>query len=263
MKRNLSATRINRILDWLAAHGEVSAAELAEHFHVTGMTIRRDLELLASQGRIIRTHGGALLAAPTMVAFEFQSRQQSRLPAKQAIARAAARLVEPGMTVVLDTGTTTLELARLLGGVPRLTVLTSSLAIASALLAHKGLELILLGGSVNKESPDLSGPLTLGNLAAFRAHLAFVGADAADERGFYTSGLQIAQVTRAMCENAERAILLADSSKFGAHATVRIAGWDLLDGLIVDADLPAQARGWARRRVKSCALVPVEKEEPR
>ena len=261
MKKNLSATRLKKILALLAGREEVSAAELAAHFQVAGMTIRRDLEQLAEQGRIIRTHGGALLAAPSMVAFEFQSRQQSRMAEKRAIARAAAQLVEPGMTVILDTGTTTLELARALGNVPRLKVLTSSLAIASVLLAHKELELILLGGTVNKGSPDLSGPLTLENLAAFRAQVAFVGADGTDEKGLYTSGQQIAQVTRAMIANADRAVLLADSGKYGTRAFVRIVGWEAIGQVIVDDGLSAKNRKWLDKSVKKLTRVSATGEE--
>ena len=261
MKKNLSTTRLKKILALLAGREEVSAAEMAAYFQVAGMTIRRDLEQLAAQGRIIRTHGGAILAAPSMVAFAFQDRQQSRMAEKRAIARAAACLVEPGMTVILDTGTTTLELARVLGDIPHLKVLTSSLAIASALLSHKDQELVLLGGTVNKNSPDLSGPLTLENLGAFRAQLAFVGADGADKHGLYTGGQQTAQVTRAMIASAERAVLLADSSKFGKNAFVRIAGWEAIGHVIVDDGLPSRTRTWLGQNVKALSLVSATNQE--
>jgi DeoR/GlpR family transcriptional regulator of sugar metabolism len=249
-----TSLRLRKILALLASHEEVSVTSLAARFRVTTMTIRRDLESLERDGRITRTHGGALLAAPTMAAFAFQERRQVRMAEKAAIGRAAVREVQPGMTLILDTGTTTLEVARLLGGIPRLKVLTNSLAIASALLAHGDLELVLLGGTVSARSPDLSGPLTEDNLAAFRADLAIVGADALDARGLYTSGQPIARVSRAMLANAARTLLVADSSKFGKTAFARIANWSDIDLLVTDAGLPRAVRRWVGKIVTYSAV---------
>ncbi len=246
-KKTGSTTRLQDILHLLAAQREVAVAELTRRFRVTPMTIRRDLDALAQAGKVTRTHGGALLAAPAVVAFEFDARRQTRLAEKEALARAAVALVAPGMTVMLDTGTTTLAVARALAGIRKLKVLTTSLAIASALHAREGLELVLLGGQVNRGSPDLSGPLTVDNLRAFRADLAFLGADAADARGLYTSSLAIAQVSRAMIQSAQRAVLVADSSKFGRTSFARFAGWDALDRVVLDAGIAPRELRWLRR----------------
>jgi len=261
MKSTPTSRRTEKILKMLAGREDVSVAELRDHFQVAAMTIRRDLDMLAKQGRITRTHGGAMLAAPSVVAFEFQQRQRSHLFAKSAIAQAAAKWVTPGMKIILDTGTTTLELAHRLGGIEELTVLTSSLAIASALLAHNNVELVLLGGTVSKGSPDLSGPLTLENLATFRAELAFVGADGADEDGFYTSDLSIAQVCRAMIANAGQSVLVVDSSKFSQTSFVRIAGWEAIDRVITDDGLGAPTRRWIREKVAGHTFVPFDPKE--
>jgi len=251
------SVRAEKIAGLLGRREEVSVAELAETFGVAAMTIRRDLDALAREGRVTRTHGGALLAAPGAATFEFEDRRQSHPAEKRAVARAAAEMIEPGMTVILDTGTTTLELARLLGGIPDLTVVTSSLAIASALFAVPGIELTLLGGTVNRSSPDLSGVLTVDNLKTLHADVAFVGADGADANGYSTSSMDIAQVSRAIIGSADRKILLADSSKFGTRAFVRIARWDALDHVIVDDGLPARPRRWLKKAVKKLTLAPV------
>ncbi len=261
MKPPASSSRSEKIPALLAGRDELSVAELAAHFQVTPMTIRRDLESLASQGRITRTHGGARLAAPAVAAFEFQDRRASRPQEKRAIAQAAVALVEPGMTLILDTGTTTLEVARQLGGIPKLTVLTSSLAIASALFANPEIELIILGGTVSRNSPDLSGPMTVDNLNHFHADLAMVGADGIDIKGFYTSSLAIAQVSRAIIGAADRAVLLADSGKFGNPAFVRIANWSVLDSLIVDDGLAPADRQWAGKAVKNLVLATTPNKE--
>jgi len=261
MNKAIYSTRQESILAFLAGSDEVSVPELTAHFNVAAMTIRRDLSHLAEQGLITRTHGGAILAAPSVVAFAFQQRRQTQMAQKLAIAGAAVRMVKPGMTVILDTGTTTLEVARLLGKIPRLKVLTSSLAVASVLLAHDDLELVLLGGTASKGSPDLSGPLTELNLAAFRADLAFISADALDERGFYTGIQEIANVSRAMIASARHTILVADSSKFGKNAFVRIAGWETIDHVIVDDGLPKQFLTWVGKSIINHTLVTFDIDE--
>ncbi len=252
---------MKKILDALSGSGEVSVADLSEKFNVSTMTIRRDLEFLERQSLLTRTHGGAIIAPPSVAAFEFQESRKSQMAEKNAIAQAAARLVKPGMTVIIDTGTTTLELAHALRGIKGIKVLTSSLAIASALLAHDGIELVLLGGTVNRNSPDLSGPLTESNISAFRAELAFIGADAADNRGFYTDSQQIAQVSRAMIASAQKVILLLDSSKFEKTNFVRIAGWGNVDMLFVDEHLNAKTVKWLKKTIKNYSLAPIATKE--
>lgn len=237
-------SRHQKILDRLHAQGEVAVQELAEAFGVTPMTIRRDLDFLAGQERLTRTHGGAMRSAPAVIEFAFLERNRARMAEKQAIARAAATLVEPGMTLVLDTGTTTLEVARAIAGVPELTVLTSSLAIASALYGRENIALILLGGSVRRHSPDLSGPLTEENLRRFRTHLAILGADALDCDGLYTSDQAIAAVSQAMIAGAEETLLVADSDKFTRRAFVHFAEWSRMTHLITDAAVGEDDRGW-------------------
>lgn len=249
MKNAALSPRHEEIRALLAGRREVSVAEMARHFKVTPMTIRRDLDAMSRAGVINRTHGGALLAAPAVAAFEFLDRRSSRPSEKQAVARAAAALVRPGMTLLLDTGTTTLELAKLLGGIPKLTVVTSSLAIASVLFASPDVELVMLGGTVGRHSPDLSGPLTVENLRMFKADTAFVGADAAGRDGIYTSSMAIAQVSKAIISGARRAVLLADSSKFKADAAIRICEWNSLNTAVVDRGLAAENRKWLEKAV--------------
>jgi DeoR/GlpR family transcriptional regulator of sugar metabolism len=236
--------RHQKILDRLHQQGEVTVQELAEAFGVTPMTIRRDLDFLAEQNRLTRTHGGAMRSTPAVIEFAFLERNRERIAEKQAIARAAAALVEPGMTLVLDTGTTTLEVARAIAGVPDLTVLTSSLAIASALYGRENIALILLGGNVRRNSPDLSGPLTEANLRCFRPHLAILGADALDSDGLYTSDQAIAAVSRAMIASAEETILVADSDKFTRRAFVHFACWLEITHLVTDNSVGEDARRW-------------------
>jgi DeoR/GlpR family transcriptional regulator of sugar metabolism len=254
MAKYIHSSRLEKIASLLAGRDEVTVQEMAEHFGVTPMTIRRDLDTLSRQGRVMRTHGGAMLAAPAVAAFEFMDRRTANPEVKRAIAEMALQRIEPGMTLLLDTGTTTLELARLLGGIPGLTVVTSSLAIASVLFAVPEMELILLGGTVNQNSPDLHGALTVDNLQSFHADLAFLGADGANAQGFYTSDLSIAQVSRAIIVSADSAVLLIDSSKFGAPTFARIAGWNALAGVVTDSRLRPADKRLLKKYVKDVGI---------
>ncbi|HAU38971.1 MAG TPA: DeoR/GlpR transcriptional regulator, partial [Phycisphaerales bacterium] len=145
---------IQRILQ---SRQQVSISQLARRFGVSEMTIRRDLDQLESQGRVRRTHGGALPAERMVFEFDFVARRQANRPAKQAIAAEAVKHVRPGHRLILDTGTTTLELARLLKPIEDLTVITPSLAVASELQYCDNVQTVLLGGVVRRGSPDLTG----------------------------------------------------------------------------------------------------------
>lgn len=249
--------RQQAILSQLGAGHELTVEALAQQFGVSLVTIRRDLDALAQAEPITRTHGGAVLSRAGVIEFAFRDRSQDQLPQKRALARHVQAAVQPGMTVVLDTGTTTLAVARAIAGTPNLRVLTSSLAIASALQACDNLDLVLLGGSVRHQSPDLSGPLTEENLRRFRPDLAILGADAVDRRGAYTSDLAVAGISRAMIAGARESWLVADSSKFARRAFVHFAAWDEIARLVTDAGLSEQDREWAAQSVRSLDLIVV------
>lgn len=159
------------------------------------------------------------------------------------------------MTLVMDTGTTTLEVARALRGVGRLTVLTSSLAVASELHTDPGMEIVLLGGNVGRNSPDLFGALTEDNLRRFRVQLAILGADAVDERGLYTTDLPIARVSEAMIEVARDTALVVDSRKFRRQSFVRFAGWDVIRHVVTDAGVSPADRDWLGKVVQDVRYV--------
>ncbi len=247
--------RQQAILEQLRSGRELSVEELAQQFQVSLVTIRRDLDALARQGPITRTHGGALLSRAGVIEFSFRERAQECIEQKRAIARHMAGVVRPGMTVVLDTGTTTLEVARAIAGTPRISVITSSLAIASALQAHDNLELILLGGRVRKESPDLAGSLTEDNLRLFRPGLAILGADAVDKAGTYTSDLGVAAISRAMIDGAGETWLVVDSSKFSRRALVQFADWRKFDHVVTDTGLTRKDRKWLTKAVPDVRIV--------
>ena len=247
--------RHEAILERLSGGGEVSAETLAGEFGVNIVTIRRDLAYLERQGLLRRTHGGAALSRYGTIAFSFQKKEQTHLAEKAAIASAAAEMVAPGMAVTLDTGLTTLELARRLVGVPNLKVLTSSLAIASVLYAHDNVELVLLGGTVRRGSPDLIGAVTEENLRRFQTDLTFLGADAVTREGLFTTDADVARVSQAMLARSRTAVLLIDSGKFRASAFVRQASWAEIGQVVTDEGAPAEARAWLGQVVRKVTYV--------
>jgi DeoR/GlpR family transcriptional regulator of sugar metabolism len=226
-----SAGRLKFIKSRLAEDESVSISVLAVELGVSEMTVRRDLEKLEQQSDIRRTHGGAVVAERMLFEFNYQERQRANMAKKKAIAAAARQQVGPGQRIILDTGSTTLELARLLKDCADATIITPSLAVASELQFCESLSVILLGGVIHRGSPDLTGPVTEHSLELFSADWVFQGAEAIGEDGYiYNVDLQLAQVDRLMRRKATQKCLLADSSKLGQTALVK-------NGEIKDFDL--------------------------
>ncbi len=240
-----------RIAEVLRSRGACSVEDLARHLGVSGMTVRRDLQTMAEARKVIRTHGGAAPAERVSFEFEFLNRVREHQAAKEAIAAAAADLVSDGQSVMLDSGTTTLALARRLKERQKLTVITTSLPIASELQFCDNIQVLLLGGLLRHDAPDLTGPLTEANLESLRADVAFIGGDAIDLEGnIYNNAPAVGRMLTKMAGSAQRVYVVADSSKIGRTALMRFGRIGSWDGLITDRELkPTMARALRRARV--------------
>ncbi len=247
------SARQNKICELLTTHGECSVAFLARRLGVSEMSVRRDLQALVKTQRVVRTHGGA--SSGQRVAFDFHFLQRSRehQKAKEALARAASELVPDGSSVLLDSGTTTLALAAQLKSKHGLTVITTSLPIASELQFCTNIEILLLGGTLRPGSPDLMGPMTESNLEQLRADIAFLGADGVDLSGnVYTrfASLPVGRMLSKMAAAARRVFIIADSSKIGRTALMKFGHLSQWEGLITDSSLTAEmSAALARARV--------------
>ena len=215
----LNEERRRAILDLLQREKRVLVGDLARQFQTSQVTIRKDLEELHVRGLIQRTHGGALparegaLEDPTLLEKERLHRKE-----KLRIAAAAARLVSEGQVVILDSGTTTTEIARALRHLKNLTVITNGVNIAAE-LSGSSIEVILTGGVVRKNSFSLVGPIAEETLRRLSADVLFLGVDGFDVRfGLSTPNLPEAKVNRIMTEIAKRTIAVCDSSKFGRRS---------------------------------------------
>ena len=259
-KNSKMNVRHDRIEKFIGANGEVSVQAIADHFRVSLMTVRRDLIMLEEAGRIRRTHGGAILSKPGIVEFAFSERFEQHAFEKHAIAQAVANLIQPGSTVAIDNGTTALavaeELTKVFAG-QTLTILTCSLAIASVLYAHDNIDLVLLGGTPRKGSPDLVGWLTEENLRRFHVDYAVVGADGLTQDGAYTSVIELTRICQALLKSGGTSILAADSSKIGRPSFSRYATLKQIDHLVTDSHVREKDRVWLEHSVRKVSYVDV------
>lgn len=227
----------------LLQSGSVSVPALARQFGASQITIRRDLTELKRQGKLLRIYGGALPKERVAFEFSFKEKESLEREAKEAIGRAAAGLVEAGTVLFLDTGTTALAVARALRATKRCTIVTVNLCIASEFVGQKEMRVLVPGGEVGGQSPDLYGDWTIETLSNVTVDAAFLGCDAVDVRdGFYSADTRTAAVCRLMLARSKRAYLLADHSKFGRRSMCRIAPLTKLTGVVTDPDLPQKTR---------------------
>ncbi len=227
--------RRKKIAELLNQRGECAVEELVAHFKVSGMTIRRDLQALVNERRAFRTHGGAAAAPRATFEFAFLDRLRTHEKVKEAIGIRAAELVKDGQSVLLDSGTTTLAAARALKSRKQLTVITNSLPIACELQYCDQIQVVLLGGILRKETPDLIGALAEANVEQLKVDVALVGVDAIDVKGnAYNASMSEARLLGKMIESATQVYVLADSSKFGRTALVRVGHLASWKGLITD-----------------------------
>lgn len=232
----LAEERRRQVLQWLEQEGRVQVTEVARRLAVSPMTVRRDLERLEADGLLVRTHGGALpVGVTTPRELPYASKRARQVEAKRKIGRLAASLVRAGETVILDAGSTTLEIARHLP--PRITlkVVTNDLLIARELADRKGIDVYLTGGQVRQGVYSLQGPETEAYLRATHVDRAFLGADGVDAvYGLSTTNRQKVPVKQAMLAAAERTYVVADHSKLGRRAFARFAGIGEAGALICD-----------------------------
>ena len=234
----LAPSRHDLILSALADHGTVATAELSARLGVSVDTVRRDLLELETAGRLRRVHGGAVRPAPGPRRFAERAEQA---PAGKAVVGAlAARLISPGQVVALGGGTTALELAHRLAPDLEATVVTPSPDVALALRDHPAVDVIVLGGRLDRTSQTLVGPETIAQLQLVRPEALLVGACSVHpELGLTLREREEAQVMRALAERADRIIVLATAEKLGTAAPYVVAG--RIDTLVSDADATALA----------------------
>jgi DeoR family fructose operon transcriptional repressor len=224
------------IIEYVGSHKKATVAELCVRFGVSSATIRSDLRDLEQVGGLVRTHGGAMVPEKARFEMEAEQKETERAEEKRAIARCAISLIEDGDTIVIDTGSTTVELGRLLGEKNDITVLTNDFVIALELEHHPSAIVHLLGGDVKKKFHCTVGSRAEEMLEGLTVDKAFMGANGFSiERGGSTPDLQLAEVKRRMISIATKVYLLLDSSKFGRNSFVRFAPLETIDCIITES----------------------------
>lgn len=227
--------RQSRILEAVRDQGQVSVEDLACRFNVSAETIRRDLGLMADSGVLRKVHGGARRLS-LYTEGSFDDRMSESVEAKETIARKLVRLIEPGATIFLDTGSTTVICAQALSRIESLTVFTNSVQIAQLFGRAKSDAVVyLLGGMYRDEGGETLGPLTINQITGFQADFAIVTVAAMDQdAGATDSNFDEAQVARAMIGCSNRVIILADISKLNRKAAYRVCRTNDIDMLVCD-----------------------------
>ncbi len=251
MRATRDTSRRRQIISSLLRdEGSVQVAPLAERFGVSVQTIRKDLHYLEDRGIAERSYGGAIAAEAVNLTRELPSETKRTIHPleKQRIGQRAAQLINPGESIVLDSGTTTLEIARNLPDDDSITVLTNDLGIMSALAEKQNVTAVMLGGTLRRQSRSLYGPQAVSAFDDLHVDKLFLGLDGCDPlRGLTTHFEPEAILNRKMVAAASNVIAVTDQSKFGRVCLHRIVMLDEIDQLVTDGEVPEDMREAASR----------------
>ena len=233
--------RQKRILDLLEAEGEIRVEDLADRLNVSQVTMRKDLDILETQGLVERIHGGAIFSQRNRFNVAFLEELQTQATAKKLIAQAAVDYIKEGDSIILDAGTTTFWLAQALAGkFKSLLVITNSLPAALE-LSKAGYKILLIGGEVLNHSLALTGPITVNNLESYHVDRAFLGTSGISlSHGYSTADSNDADVKEQMIRAAEKTYILTDSSKFERNCLVSFADFSDIHLTITDSGISSK-----------------------
>lgn len=256
--RLLGEERRRKILQLLEKNGQVTITDLAERFSVSAVTVRTDLDALSSSGAVMRSHGGAVRRNEATHDYPLRLKATLHRTEKVRIGQAAAELVRPNETVILDSGTTTAEIAVRLKElkVQPLTVITNALNISMELIDATGISVIVIGGLLRPVSYSFVGPQAEGMLKELHADRLFLAVDGFDaESGPSTPDVLEAQLNSVMVRVAREVTVVADSSKLGRRSVSRIGPFERIARLITDKRAPAEFVESLRKRGVQVTLV--------
>ena len=243
----LAEERRQKVAELVSQRGFMPLGDLVNVIGVSESTVRRDLDFLNDAGIVRRTHGGA--AAPangkndrSAGLTDFDERRQLRAEEKSRIAQAMAGLVRDGETVLLDGGTTTYEVAKLLVG-RSLQVFTNSIPVASLLSGSPGIDLVLIGGVVYPKTGVALGPIATTTLAGLHVDRLIMGVAGITPRGLFNGNLLLVETERSMMACAEETTVVADAGKFGTPGLAFLCGWEHVHRVVSDDGLAAEHRG--------------------
>lgn len=239
--------RRSAILHTLQESSSVNVTELSEKFGVSEVTIRKDLRILKDRKLLVRIHGGAIKDVRTendeQQEHDLNIKRMTHIREKEAIGRAAAKHIEEGDTILVDSGSTALEVVKNLHRFNDLTIITNSVTAMLEAIKYNRFKVILLGGTVRGNSRSVVGPLTESNLKVFYCDKLFLGVDSFSvESGLSTPSVEEASTNQVMISQAREVIAVFDSSKVNKRSLAFIAGADKINTLISDDKLSIQVK---------------------
>ena len=236
MEKISCVQRRRYILNKLEKDEQVIVSELSNLFSVSEVTIRKDLKHFEKKNMLIRSRGGAMKQSIINTDLSIYDRRKQNIRLKKAIGSAAAQMIKPGDTILLDTGTTIMELAKHLPKNIELTIITNSVDIAFRLADYPNIKVIMPGGTLRKNSIALIGELAVESLRNYYCDKYFLSADAVNsEIGLMTTNIEEATIAKININNSNKVIALVDSTKFQRKGTVSIADLTKIDVLITDS----------------------------
>lgn len=250
----MAEERRTKILQIVRSAGRVRVNGLARRFSTSAVTIRSDLNELHQRGLVLRSHGGAVLPDTILRESPVHERLKAHSEEKRRIGAMAATLISNGDTIILDSGTTTLEIARQIKKKPGLQVITNGVNIAAELLDARDVQVFIVGGTVRGESASISGHFTEEMFEQFSADKLFLSGAGCDlEFGVSGANLEETMVNRAMMRIAREIILVADASKFSKRSMSRIAPFSEIDTVITNTSLDEEVQ--QKLRAIGCNLI--------
>ncbi len=250
----MAEERRMQILQIIRAEGRAKVNDLVSRFKTSAVTIRSDLNELHDRNLVQRSHGGAVIQDTVFRESPLQERLKNQSKEKQRIGAMAATLIREGETVILDSGTTTLEVARQIKNIQNLQVITNGVNIAVELLNSRHTQTIMMGGTVRNDSASIVGRATEDMLEQFSADKLFLcGAGCDPEFGVSGTNLEETMANRAMLRAAREIIVVADASKFTRRSMSLIASFAEVDIVISDNSLAPELQ--ERVRSFGCKLI--------
>lgn len=232
-----------KIIEEIERVGIVKVSTLSKNFGVSEVTIRNDLVQLEKKNILIRAHGGAMKYQRVGVDYELDVKSNKNLSEKQKIGKRAAQLIKEGDTIILDSGTTTLEIAKNLSNINNLTVITNSLNIAGQLVNFNNVKVIVPGGNLRRKSLSLIGPIADNSIKNYYCDMVFLGVDGIDTNyGISTPNSEEAYLNNIMISISREVIVVTDSSKFLRKSFAFIAPLSKIDTIITDKSIPEKEK---------------------
>jgi len=233
--------RKQKILDTLNQRGEVDVKQLADELEVAEITARRDLNQLAADGLLYRTHGGAIKVNPFEKPHDFVNKAAQNAVAKDAICRVAAGQINDGDIIFMDCGSTVFRLCQFIKN-KKIKVITNSLPVIYE-LQNCAVSLNIIGGEFDRQRQAVHGSMAIEHIARYRASKAFLGVDGISENGLFAGSENEAGISTAFAANSAYTYLLCDAGKIGRESYLRFADLGMVNAIISDAD--KSKLGWA------------------